>query len=302
MDLPQITKDKKSHCLLCGGQMGVALSGLADNRLGSPGQYSIAQCSHCGFLQTKPAPGQQELKQLYETYYNFAGESGTIWTKLRKIFFNSLAFRLWIVVDGDISFHLNQGQGRLLDIGCNEGRGLKIYQRNGYTAEGLELNERAAQIARMTGCRVYTQTLEEFQPKEPYDIVVLSNVLEHSSNPKNMLDNVRRVLKPGGHAWISCPNSQSWLRRLFGRSWINWHVPFHLFHFSKKTLIQLLENSGFEIKDLKFVTPSHWVTQSILATIFEKPGQKTRQLRCISVVLFDQGLSWDQGQNNNKKR
>jgi 2-polyprenyl-3-methyl-5-hydroxy-6-metoxy-1,4-benzoquinol methylase len=286
MGLPQMIKDKKFHCLLCDGQMRVALSGLADNRLGSPGQYSIAQCSHCGFLQTKPAPGPQEIKQLYETYYNFCGESGTIYTKLRKTFFNSLASRLWMVIDGDISFHLHLGQGRLLDVGCNEGHGMAIYRRNGFNPEGLELNERAAQNARMAGCRVHTQTLEEFQPEEPYDIVVLSNVLEHASNPKNMLDNVRRVLKPGGHVWISCPNSQSWLRRLFGRSWINWHVPFHLFHFSRKTLSQLLKNSGFEIKDLKFVTPSHWVTQSILAAIFAKSGRQTRELRNPLLVAF----------------
>jgi len=255
------------------------LCGLTDNRFGSGEEYCIVKCLNCELLQTIPVPDPEQLKELYEAYYNFGGEKGTIYTSFRDVFFSSITYRFWMAIDGDISFHLYLGQGRLLDVGCNEGRGLKIYQRNGYSAEGLELNERAAQNARMAGCRVHTQTLEEFQPEKPYDIVVLSNVLEHASNPKNILDNVRRILKPGGHVWISCPNSQSWLRRLFGRSWINWHVPFHLFHFSSKTVSQLLEHSVFEIKDIKFITPSHWLSQSILAKIFAKPGRQTRQLR-----------------------
>lgn len=49
---------------------------------------------------------------------------------------------------------------------------------------------------------VYTKLLEKFEPKEPFDVVVLSNVLEHSLNPKKMLQHVRRILKPGGRVWI----------------------------------------------------------------------------------------------------
>ena len=121
--------------------------------------------------------------------------------------------------------------------------------------------------------------IKEFQPKQSFDIVALSNVLEHAPDPKKMLENVSRVLKPGGQIWISCPNSQSWLRKLFRRSWINWHVPFHLFHFSGKTLTQLLERSGFEITELKCATPSHWMSSSIVAALFARRGRKTRYLR-----------------------
>lgn len=131
----------------------------------------------------------------------------------------------------------------------------------------------------MAGFTVHTQTLEEFKPENPFDIVVLSNVLEHAPNPKEMLKNVSRVLKLCGQIWISCPNSQSWLRKLFGRAWINWHVPFHLFHFSNKTLGQLLQFSGFKITELKYITPCHWMSQSIVAAISARRGRKTRHLR-----------------------
>ena len=83
-------------------------------------------------------------KDLYETYYNFGGEKGTIYTGFREYFFSSVLCRFWLIVDGDISFHNQKGSGRLLDVGCNEGRGLSIYQKNGFEAEGLEMNEQSA--------------------------------------------------------------------------------------------------------------------------------------------------------------
>jgi 2-polyprenyl-3-methyl-5-hydroxy-6-metoxy-1,4-benzoquinol methylase len=262
------------------------LQGLTDNRFGSLGEYSIVKCYNCELLQTIPILDEEKQRHLYETFYNFGGERKSIYTRFRDVFLSSLIYRFFIAIDGDISFHLSRGTGRLLDVGCNEGRGLKIYSSNGFEAQGLELNKRAAQDTRIKGFTVFTQPIEKFQPEEPFDIVVLSNVLEHVSNPINMLNNVRRVLKPNGYIWISCPNSNSWLRRLFGGSWINWHVPFHIYHFSRKTLSQILKLSGFEIKRIKFVTPIHWLIQSILTAIFAKPGQETRQLHNPFIIAF----------------
>jgi len=37
----------------------------------------------------------------------------------------------------------------------------------------------------------------------------------------------------------------------FGTSWINWHVPFHIFHFSPKTLRELLADTGFTCIEIR---------------------------------------------------
>ena len=147
-------QDKQPNCILCEHSMQVKLSGLIDNRFGSEGEYCIAKCHQCGLLQTIPVRDAEKLKQLYETYYNFGGEKGTIYIKFRQIFFSSIAYLSWMAIDGDISFHSRRVRGRLLDIGCNEGRGLLIYQQNGFDPEGLELNEKAAQNARIAGFTV----------------------------------------------------------------------------------------------------------------------------------------------------
>jgi SAM-dependent methyltransferase len=269
----------RNGCLLCGSMTQLVLAGVIDNRLGTPGSYEIRRCLRCGFEQTFPVPSQAELKELYEKYYNFGGESGTFYTKWRERFLFSLLYRLWTQLDGDVAFHATRGSGRLLDVGCNEGRGLRTYASNGFQAEGLELNENAAKVARESGFRVYTCLLEEFDLDASYDVAILSNVLEHSLNPRQMLSDVHRVLKTNGEVWISCPNSDSWLRRLFKRSWINWHVPFHISHFSAATLRQLLGETGYSRVEVRQITPALWVAQSAITWMFAKKGRKTGRLR-----------------------
>jgi SAM-dependent methyltransferase len=259
--------------------MSPAIGEVFDTRFGIDSFYEISKCSGCGLEQITPLPSVEELKNLYETYYNFGGEKGTNYTNIRAKFLSSRWYSFWLMIDGDISFHLKKGSGRLLDIGCNEGRGLSIYKNNGFVAEGLELNERAAHEARSKGFVVYSDLVEHFMPAEKYDIVVLSNVLEHSLNPSEMLEHIKRILKPEGQVWISCPNSESLFRKIFGRYWINWHVPFHIVQFSPCTLRQMLASSGFDSVDVQQETPALWVAHSLICRFFAHPGQVTRQLR-----------------------
>ncbi len=272
---------------------------LFDTRFGITTPYWIAQCNNCGLEQIVPLPTSDELKMLYETYYNFGGEeteTASPYVKVRKLFQNSWLWNFWLKIDGDISFHALRGKGRLLDVGCNEGRGLIHYQGSGYAVEGLELNSRAADVARKKGFVVYSDLIEQFEPTEKYEVVVLSNVLEHSLTPAQMLNHVARILNSGGQVWISCPNSRSWLRSVFGHFWINWHVPFHIVHFSPDTLREVLKKAQFEIATIRQETPALWVASSIIARLFAKPGQPTKQLRSAALmallILLIRGLAF----------
>lgn len=275
----KIMLGKNSKCLVCGSKVTAEIQGLFDTRFGIKNVWNIGRCIDCGLEQTIPTPSSEELKKLYETFYNFGGEKGTFYTRLRARFLSSVFYRVWLAIDGDVSFHSVKGSGRLLDIGCNEGRGLQIHRANGFEAEGLELNEVAVEEARAKGLTVYAEAVEDFQPEQPYAVVVLSNVLEHSLDPRNMLYHVQRILKPGGKVWISCPNSRSWLRYVFGRYWINWHVPFHIVHFSPEALKRLLQDAGFSVDHIAHKTPALWVAHSIISFLFSKPGHMNRYLR-----------------------
>jgi SAM-dependent methyltransferase len=272
-------------CLLCNGALKKSVGDLIDTRFGIEGTYEVWCCRDCGLEQIFPVPTPAELGRLYESYYNFGGERGTSYTRLREWFFSSWFYRMWIFLDGDISFHGRKGAGRLLDAGCNEGRGLRFYARSGFQVEGLELNPTAAAVARESGFTVHAGDTTDFIAPAPYDVIVLSNVLEHAPDPKKVLLNLRRNLRPAGELWISCPNSRSWLRKAFGRSWINWHVPFHISQFSAQTVRALLEQTGFTGIEIRQATPALWVVMSIIASIFAKEGQPTRELRNPILVI-----------------
>lgn len=276
-------------CLLCGGATVPVLEGVRDNRFGVPGVWSIRHCTRCTLEQTDPIPTARELKGLYEGHYNLAQidkGSAQTYDRRRERFLMSPLYQLMLLADGDISFHGEKGAGRLLDIGCNEGRGLTLYRRNGFTPEGLELNANAAAAARARGFVVHETDLHDFQPTQKFDRVVLSNVLEHATDPRVMLADVHRLLNPGGEVWISLPNNRSWLRAAFGRTWINWHVPFHITHFSADRLRDLLSQSGFSVRAARDVTPALWVAQSVIARLF--PGQldKLRRTALVAALML----------------
>lgn len=281
-------------CLLCGGATAPVLDEVRDNRLGVPGAWSIRRCARCALEQTEPRPSPAELKQLYERYYNFPQlkqGAAAQYASRRERFLMSPLYRLMLRLDGDISFHGETGSGRLLDIGCNEGRGLALYRRNGFAPEGLELNANAAAVARARGFTVHEADLAQFDPLAPFDVAVLSNVLEHAPDPRAMLADVHRILRPGGEVWISLPNSRSWLRAVFGRTWINWHVPFHITHFAAPRLTSLLREAGFAVVASRQVTPALWVAQSVLARLFpERIEIQRRTIPVAALMLLARGV------------
>ena len=272
-------------CLFCGAPTARERADIVDNRFGSPGVYSIHACAACGGKQTHPRPDQQALKDLYERYYNYGGKTDSTYASAREKFLFSPFYRLMLAIDGDISFHARKGAGRLLDIGCNEGRGLRLYRQNGYEAEGLELNSHAAATARAGGFAVHEKLVEEFEPVQRYDVCVLSNVLEHAPDPRAMLRHVARILVPGGQVWISLPNASSALAKMFGAAWVNWHVPFHIVHFSQARLEKLLAEEGFALASSKNITPALWAAQSAIAWAWRRDPAAAIRLQRKAILV-----------------
>jgi 2-polyprenyl-3-methyl-5-hydroxy-6-metoxy-1,4-benzoquinol methylase len=271
--------DLPTRCILCGAGLEPVLAGLTDDRFGAPGTYDVARCTACGVEQTVPRPSPEALKALYEAHYNFGGSGTSAYARLRQGLLDSFAYRLWLALDGDVSFHTRRGGGRLLDVGCNEGRGLARFRRAGFDAEGVELNAVAAGAARARGFVVHTCALADLKADAPYDVVVIANVLEHVPDLHALLGDIARLLRPGGAVWISCPNARSAFRGLFGSAWINWHVPYHLVHFSAGPLGDLLRRAGFTAGEFRQESPALWVAQTVIGRLFARPGRPTRQLR-----------------------
>lgn len=268
----------EASCTVCHGPTEVVIDGVQDTRLGVPGRWDIVRCRDCGFEQTSPLASEAQLTGLYESYYNHGGETGTRYATLRdRFFFESPLYRLMLWLDGDISFHTERGTGRLLDIGCNEGRNLEFYRRAGFVAEGQEINSVAARTAADRRFVVHATPLTQLHAPA-YDRIVMSQVLEHVLDPVDMLRQCGRLLAPDGELWISVPNARSWQRHVFGRRWVNWHVPFHVSHFTAHALADVLRKAGFSVISLKNASPAAWMAQSIIASIWRRPRARSALL------------------------
>lgn len=97
----------------------------------------------------------------------------------------------------------------VLDVGCNSGEFLKrlLAGRKNVTVKGIDISEDAVKIAREKGLDVIQGDAEALPfPDASFDYVVLMEVLVHVHDPRKMLAEIRRVLKPGGVLLGSCPH------------------------------------------------------------------------------------------------
>jgi 2-polyprenyl-3-methyl-5-hydroxy-6-metoxy-1,4-benzoquinol methylase len=151
------------------------------------------------------------------------------------------------------------GEGHLvLDVGCGTGR-YTAFSKAGNVIVGSELVINAAKNARRRGLEyIIVADSEDSFPlcDAAFDRVQCIEVVEHLLDPVTTLNEINRVLKPGGELFLSTPNAAWWAHRVlmlcgitsFGHSpAYPVEVNMHIRHFTTKTLRQFLERAGFTI-------------------------------------------------------
>src|SRR5207244_8297664 len=118
---------------------------------------------------------------------------------------------------------------------------------------GLDFSAEAAAIAKAeNGVDVAVGTLEEAHfPAESFDVVTLFHVMEHVTNPRLVLAQVSRVLKPNGVAILQVPNIESWQFKIFGARWYGLDIPRHVIDYSRNSMLKLLADSGFVVNRIR---------------------------------------------------
>jgi len=105
----------------------------------------------------------------------------------------------------------------------------------------LEIDPNAVSEARRRGLDVTEGSFDRLSDFEHrFDAVVCSHVLEHVHEPRVLLEKMSRALKPGGILYLSYPNPQSAVFRVFGRHWRGLEAPRHICLPTKRSLRKLL--------------------------------------------------------------
>jgi len=160
-------------------------------------------------------------------------------------------------------------RGRLVDVGCGNGRFLARMRDLGWEVLGVEPDPEAARVARERfGLTVIPSTLEEAKlPEASVDAVTMNHVIEHVPDPIGLLAECRRILRPGGTVVVVTPNLQSLGCRVFKADWRGYEIPRHLVIFSSKALRLCAERAGLTINSLRTTARSArwmWVASKSL--------------------------------------
>jgi 2-polyprenyl-3-methyl-5-hydroxy-6-metoxy-1,4-benzoquinol methylase len=209
----------------------------------------VVKCRSCGLLYVD-IQGEEVVESQamhWEGVYSDLGANRSDGHASREILFNKF-------LRSKKGKMLLEGRNRILDIGCGEGYFLELLSRAGVKElHGVDRSENAMQSLRKhNGIKVFTGELGEAHYREDFfDLVTLWDVLEHISDPRHVLAEIRRILKKDGKLYIRVPNAQYLLfkhfvwGRVFRRK--KCFIPkVHYYNFSPDNLGRMLTEQGFE--------------------------------------------------------
>jgi SAM-dependent methyltransferase len=102
------------------------------------------------------------------------------------------------------------GGSRVLDMACGEGYGSDVLARSAARVVGLDANPEAYEHARLRygrGNLTFARGLvETYGEAGAFDAVVFLQTIEHVHDPSAVLEHFRRLVSPGGVAYVSTPN------------------------------------------------------------------------------------------------
>ena len=211
---------------------------------------------------------EADLGVLYSTYYprkrvnvedlkREAMHTVGPWARLR---------RWWAGTDNQGQYAVRPGE-LMLDVGCGSGLSLLEAQALGAQVRGIEADPNVRRIADELGLPIHIGSLlDEPFAGERFDLVVLNQVIEHVPDPDLTLDRLRSRLSRGGRVVLVFPNAESFWRRISGDRWINWHVPYHLHHFSRAGFVRMAARLGYQVRSVRTITPNLWTILQIRAS------------------------------------
>lgn len=202
-------------------------------------------CKRCGVLVRSHLPSADELTARYATAYSGAAVSSD------RTGFESDRGMLLGIAELLGQRGLRAGF-RVLDYGAGTGRLATILRQLGAAVDGVETAEAARlEAKRRYGFEFYPEI--SAVPAASFDFVVSVEVIEHLTDPHSVLRELRRVLKPGGHFFLTTPNARGLRARVYGTRWREAANPFHLMLFTEGALRIALERAGFgEIECIRF--------------------------------------------------
>lgn len=247
MKTPDWSGEPAERCVWCGS----ALGGEAERLFGR------AICGSCGTATTDPVPTAESLDAAYgDWYWPEAGRRFSLigdWLLRRSR--AAMARRIDEIAPA----------GKVLDVGAGEGTLIDAVAGRGREATGLE--------RRSDHSAIESREINEVEGDGEYAAIVFWHSLEHMGNPREIVTEAARLLKPGGVIFVAVPNYASLQSRTFGDRWLHLDLPRHLVHLTSGSLRAGLTESGFAVDSVSRTRAGQTVIGWLDGLVASLPGE-----------------------------
>lgn len=232
-------------CPLCGGSATESTFPFSHNWLNR--NFEFLRCADCRTACLSPVPTDRDFAQMYaKSEYHDAHQHEA--DSLRAD--DSLRWAAGLI----------SGKRRMLDFGCGSGAFLRLANLAGFDASGVEFDEAARRAAAERSGSEVISLQSALNSNQRFDIIHLSDVLEHLPDPIVTLRQLVRLLKPDGLLFIEGPlernpslvywsaASVKWVKRALGVDRPAQTPPYHLYMTDACAQLQFFRvRAGLEI-------------------------------------------------------
>jgi len=210
--------------------------------------FRHVRCCQCGLVYVTPRVknSAQQQENFYNKLTNFTDDFEQM---ASQDYSGSRKNRLLAEA---AAYNKYNRTGHILDIGCGFGGFLMAAFEQGWKyPEGIEIVPQVASYVQRF-FPVKTTSLEDGPSrKNLFDVVRLNNVIEHLPSPRKLVESVREILRSGGLFYISTTNFDSFSMAICGSNWQYIGGDAHIYLFTPRTLVLLLEDTGFRVVSVK---------------------------------------------------
>lgn len=238
--VPWITRipARQVPCLLCGERNIVRLNTCVLNGK----RFYTVRCLADGMMWLDPQPTKEFYEALYDTQYHLAGSDDPLIEQATlDVHSDETILREKATSRLDELERFYQ-RGRLLEVGYGSGHTLMEAQARGWDVLGMELSQTCVDAMNAIGIPALKAHLPNFrEPCEPFDVVALYSVIEHTHNPLAYLRRAHELLKPNGLLVLRLPDTDD--------AGPPASLIAHLYHFNQTTITEVLRRCGFAVME-----------------------------------------------------
>lgn len=230
---------EKVRCALCNGKQEKTILLAKDYRyeLGD-NTYKIVQCVNCGLIYVNPRPIDEDMAKFYPSEYHRNEGLQRVFKSIIQMADPKLKLLLFY-----------KRNGKILDVGCGSGDLLFFFKERGFQTYGVDINQKGCRLAKeRVGETIFNCELADCNfPPNTFDVVTLNHSFEHMRDPVDCLRKIHRILKDNGILFISVPNIECFQFKLWRAKYTGLDIPRHLYHYSPKTIKDMISNCGFNV-------------------------------------------------------